>query len=317
MKFQYKGLKANLEKVAVREAEVERRLEQLRQQSPAIVQITNRLTQLGDEVVLDYAGTVDGVAFAGGTAQDQCLTLGSGMFIPGFEEQLIGKELGSEVSVHVTFPASYPHRELAGKPAHFACRIKAIQLRREYALDDTFAREVGKCNNMEEMRALMRESLRSYYDERSEQELLDRLLRQAAQNLNYTPKEEEIEQMLEQQMKTIEAQLAQKGLRLEDYCRFMSTTKEQLREDQRPEAVAQLKNQAVIRAIGELERLEATEKDMAAARNEICRSNRITPEQLNEVWDEAFRETVRMNIIGGKVLRLLRETALVTEFFTE
>lgn len=313
MEFQYKGLKANLERVTVTDSEIDRRLEQLRQQSPAITKITDRLTQLGDEVVLDYAGTCNGVAFEGGTAQDQCLTLGSGMFIPGFEEQLVGKEIGSDVIVSVTFPTAYPHKDLAGKDAEFACRIKAIQVRREYALDDTFAREVGHCENMEAMRAVMGESLRAYYAERSEQELLQRLMHQAAENLDHTPGEKELAEAMEQLLQTMEAQLAQKGLRLEDYCSFMGTTREQLLEDQRADAAEQLRVQAAIRAIAEAEQLDANEKEIADACDEICRMNNITAEQLQAVYDDAFAETVRMNVIGGKALQLLRENAEITE----
>ena len=313
MEFQYKGLKANLEKVTVTDTEIDRRLEQLRQQSPAITKITNRLTQLGDEVILDYTGTCDGVAFEGGTAQDQCLTLGSGMFIPGFEEQLVGQEIGSDVTVYVTFPTAYPHKDLAGKNAEFACRIKAIQVRREYELNDTFAQEVGHCENMEAMRVLMGESLRAYYDERSEQELLQRLMHQAAENLDHQPGEAEMAEAVEQQMQTMDAQLAQKGLHLEDYCRFMNTTMEQLREDQRPEALEQLRIQAAIRAIAEAEHIEAEEKEIADACAEICRLNNISAQQLQAVYDDAFAETVRMNVIGGKVLQFLRQNAEITE----
>lgn len=313
MEFQYKGLKATLEHVSVTDTEIDRRLEQLRQQSPSITRITDRLTQLGDEVVLDYAGTCDGVAFEGGTAQDQCLTLGSGMFIPGFEEQLIGCEVGSDVTVSVTFPTSYPHQALAGRDAEFVCRIKAIQVRREYALDDTFAREVGHCENLEAMRTAMGESLRSYYEERSEQELLQRLMHQAAENLNHQPDETALAEAMEQAVQTLEAQLAQKGLRLEDYCRFMNTTREQLLEDQRADATEQLRVQAAIRAIAAAEQLEASEKEIADACAEICRTNHITAQQLQSVYDDAFAKTVRMNVIGAKVLRLLRTYAEVTE----
>ncbi len=313
MEFQYKGLEATLEIVTVTDSEIDRRLEQLRQQSPAITKITDRLTQLGDEVVLDYAGVCDGVAFEGGTAQDQCLTLGSGMFIPGFEEQLIGKEIGSDVTVFVTFPAAYPQPTLAGREAVFNCHIKAIQVRREYALDDTFAREVGHCPNLEAMRAVMGESLRAYYAERSEQELLQRLMHLAAENLNHQPDAQAVSDAMEQALHTMEAQLAQKGLRLEDYCRFMNTTREQLLEDQRADAIEQLRVQAAIRAIAEVEQLQAEEQEIADSYAEICRTNHITEQQLQAVYDDAFAETVRMNVIGGKVLRLLREHAQITE----
>ena len=117
MEFQYKNLKGKLEHVEVTDSEVDRHIERLRQQSPAVTVITDRPSALGDELVLDYAGTCEGTAFEGGTAQGQTLTLGSGMFIPGFEEQLLGKRPNERVTVRVTFPENYPHEALAGKPA--------------------------------------------------------------------------------------------------------------------------------------------------------------------------------------------------------
>ncbi len=313
MEFQYKGLEAVYEKVTVTEEEIDRRMDQLRQQSPAITVITDRETELGDEVILDYIGTCNGVAFEGGSATDQSLVLGSGMFIPGFEEQLLGKECGASVTVTVTFPEAYPHKDLAGKPAEFACQIKEIRTRREYALDDTFAREVGHCENLAEMRELVGESLREHYDRRSEEELLDRLVRQAAATLDYTPTREELDRAVEEQLQTMEAQLAQRGLDLDAYCSFMGTTREQLREDMTPEAKHQLLVRATVEKIAELEQIEAEEEEIAEACVEICRMNSITPEQLEEIYDEDFAQAVRWSVIGTKALRVIRENAKITE----
>ncbi len=149
MEFQYKNLKGKLEHVEVTDSEVDRQIERLRQQTPEVTVITDRPSTLGDELVLDYVGTCDGVAFEGGTAQNQTLTLGSGMFIPGFEEQLLGKNAGDHVTVLVTFPENYPHEALAGKDAKFECDVHEIRQKKPYALDDTFAREVGRCESME------------------------------------------------------------------------------------------------------------------------------------------------------------------------
>lgn len=313
MEFQYKGLEAVYEKVTVTQEEVDRRMDQLRRQSPAITVITDRPTELGDEVILDYIGTCNGVAFEGGSAEDQSLTLGSGMFIPGFEEQLLGKETGASVTVEVTFPDAYPHKDLAGKPAEFACQIKEIRTRREYDLDDTFAREVGHCESLEEMRELVAESLQEHYDRRSEEELLDRLVRLAAETVDYTPSEEELQGAVEEQLQTMKAQLAQRGLELEAYCSFMGTTEEQLREDMEPEARHQLLVRATVEKIAQLENLEAEEEEIAEACVEICRMNSITPEQLEEVYDEEFAQAVRRSVIGTKALRLIRDNAKITQ----
>ena len=142
MHFTYKGLKAQLEKHAVTDAEVDRQLQRLLEQSPRIVLVDDRPTERGDEVILDYAGFCDGVQFPGGTAENQTLVLGSGMFIPGFEEQLLDKVPGENVTVKVTFPQQYHSQELAGKEAEFRCVIHQIRVKTPYQLDDVFAQEV-------------------------------------------------------------------------------------------------------------------------------------------------------------------------------
>ena len=159
MSFTYKGLQAQLEKYIVPDEEVERQLQRLLQQNPRVAVVTDRPTEVGDEVVLDYAGFCDGEQFAGGTAENQTLVLGSGTFIPGFEEQLVDKVPGEQVTVHVTFPEQYHSADLAGKAAEFRCTIHEIRVKTPYEMDDVFAKEVGNCENLTEMRQKMKESL--------------------------------------------------------------------------------------------------------------------------------------------------------------
>ena len=139
MSFTYKGLKAVLERHIVTDTEVERQIQRLQQQYPRVASVTDRATQLGDEVVLDFAGFCDGEQFPGGTAEKHTLVLGSGQFIPGFEEQLLDKVPGEKVIVKVTFPEKYTEN-LAGKDAEFQCVIHEIRVKTTYELDDTFAK---------------------------------------------------------------------------------------------------------------------------------------------------------------------------------
>ena len=181
MSFVYRGLKAKLEKHIVTEEEIDRQLQLLQQQSPRIRVIDDRPTRQGDEVVLNYAGFCDGVQFPGGTAENQTLVLGSGTFIPGFEEQLLDKVPGQEVSVKVMFPSQYHAPDLAGKAAEFRCKILQIREKSTYELDDVFAKEVGGCDTLEQMQQKLKESLQAYADERGEMDLQDRLLRKAGE----------------------------------------------------------------------------------------------------------------------------------------
>ena len=313
MSFVYRGLKATLTRHIVTDAEIDRQMERLQQQYPRIAVINDRPTASGDEVVLDYAGFCDGVQFPGGTAEMQTLVLGSGAFIPGFEDQLLDKVPGEEVIVSVTFPEQYHSADLAGKAAEFRCKIHEIRVKTAYELDDTFAKEVGGCETFEEMYQKMRESLQSYTDERGEMDLQDRLLRQAAMTLGFQPTEAQLKTELDEQMNNLKAQLAQQGLTIQMYCSFLNTTEEQLREDARANAEASLRNQAAIELIASLENLEASKEEIGEAVALIARQNNMTMEQLKPYYDAQFEAAVVRSVLTSKVMRLIRDTAEVTK----
>ncbi len=313
MEFTYKGLKAQLTKHTITDAEVDNQIERVRSQNPRIAVIKDRPTENGDEVVLDYAGYCDGVQFEGGTAQNQTLVLGSGMFIPGFEEQLLDKVCEEPVLVEVTFPTEYHAPNLAGKKAEFHCTIHEIRVKSQYELDDVFAQEIGGCYTFEEMREQLQKSMQEYTDQRGEMDLQDRLLRQAAATLDYTVSPEELEKSVTEQLQNMEAQLAQQGLNLQMYCQFMNTTEEDLRKDAYPAAEAALRNMAAVDKIVELEKLEATQEELAKALAAIARNNGITVEDLKDYYDEEFEKAVMRSVLTGKVMALIRENADVTE----
>ena len=313
MAFTYKGLRAKLERHMVTSEEVDRNLQRLLEQNPRIAEITDRPTEQGDEVILDYAGFCDGEQFAGGTAEDQTLVLGSGMFIPGFEEQLLDKVPGEEVVVKVTFPQQYHSEALAGKEAEFRCKLKAIRVKTPYELDDTFAKEVGQCESLEDMRKKMQESLQAYADERGEMDLQDTLLRMAADTLELTVSPKMLEEAVEEQLQNLRAQLAQQGLTLEMYCQFMSTTEEALREDLRPQAEFAIRSRAAIDEIVQIEGLTADEEDIGKALAIIARHNHITVDQLKEQYDAALEQAVINSALTGKVMQLIRANAIVEE----
>ena len=313
MAFTYKGLKAKLERHTVTEEEVNRQLQRLKDENPRFHEVTNRPTESGDEVILDYAGFCDGVQFPGGTAERQTLVLGSGMFIPGFEEQLLDKVPGEEVTVHVTFPEQYHAENLAGKAAEFRCKIHAIRIKSSYDLNDEFAKEVGGCDTLEEMKAKVKESLQSYTDNRGEMDLQDRLLQQAAATLDYTVDPNVLEDAVEQQLRNMQAQLAQQGLSLDMYCSFMGITKEDLHKDTYPAAEAALRREAAVEEIVRLENMKVTEQEIGEAIAIICRQNNMTVEEFKPYYDAEFEAAVKKSVLTSKVMQLIRSSAIVTE----
>ena len=312
MSFTYKGLKAQTSRHIITDEELDRQIEKLQSCNPRIAVVKDRPTAKGDEIVLDYAGFCDGEQFAGGTAQNQTLVLGSGMFIPGFEEQLIDKVPGEQVTVEVTFPQQYHSQELAGKDAEFRCTIHEIRVKTPYELDDVFAQEVGGCYTFEEMKEQLRKSLQEYTDERGEMDLQDQLLQQAAATLEMTVSPEELKKAIDAQMKNLEAQLSRQGLTIDMYCSFLGNTVEDIREEMKASAENSVKINAAIEKIVELKKLEATEEEIGQAISVICRQNNMTVEQLKPHYDAEFEQAVIKSVLTSKVMRLIRDAADVT-----
>ncbi len=313
MSFVYRGIEAELDRHIVSDLEVQRQLDRILEQNPKIQTVTDRAAQLGDEVILDYAGFCDGEQFAGGTAERQSLTLGSGMFIPGFEEQLVGAEIGQDVNVDVTFPEAYHAPNLAGKAAQFRCKIHEIRVKSTYEMDDTFAREVGGCESFQEFRDKLHRSMQAYSDHRSEVELQDNLMRKAAATLDFTPSDEQMAEAMEDQMDNLNAQLAQRGVTMEMYCRFMNTTEEQLKQDARAAAEMSLRTQAAVEQIVALENLVAEEDEINQAVALVAQQNNMTLEQLKPYYDAEFEAAIVRHVLTGKAMKVIRDYAVITE----
>ena len=313
MSFTYKGLQAQYSRHLVTSEEIDRQLQRLQQQNPRIALVDDRPTALGDEVILDYAGFCDGEQFAGGTAENQTLVLGSGTFIPGFEEQLLDKVPGEEVVVKVTFPEQYHAEALAGKEAEFKCKLHQIRVKTPYELDDVFAKEVGGCDTFDEMHQKMGESMQAYSDERGEMDLQDRLLRMAAETLEFEPSEKQIAEEVENQMQNMSAQLAQQGLSIEMYCSFMGIAEDSLRADMRANAENAVKMQAAIELIADLEQMEASKEEIGEALAIVARQNNMTLEQIKPYYDAEFEQALIRSVLTGKVMHLIRENAVITE----
>jgi len=312
MSFTYKGLEATYTRHMIEDHEVDQQMERLRQQTPKIVPVTDRAAARGDTIVLDYAGFCDGEQFEGGTAQGQKLVLGSNMFIPGFEDQLIGSWMGEDVTVYVTFPEKYHAPNLAGKAAEFRCTVHEIFTESTYELGDEFAKALG-LRDFEHLKEDLRASLQYFTDQRGELDLQDRLIRKAADTLDFHPSAEEIEASLDEQMDSLRSQLGQQGLSMEMYCRFSGKTEEQIREDTRNDAIQILRVRLTIDKIAELENITVTEEDIAGALEKICRKNKITMEQLRAGTDESFMDATKRNLLMQKVMQFVRNNAVVTE----
>ena len=312
MEFIYKGLEAEFDRHIVTDAEVDTQLQRLHQQTPKIKVITDRPAQNGDELVIDYEGWCGEEQFAGGTAQEQTLVLGSGMFIPGFEDQLIGANVGDKVDVNVTFPEQYHAENLAGQAAVFHCYVHEIRESSTYELDDEFAQALG-LESFDKLREALRESIQRYTDERGNMDLEDRLIRKAAQTLPFDPTPEQLDEALTEQMESLSAQLMQQGLSLDMYAQFTGKTIAELREEQKGDARENLRIRTAIEKIVELENITVSQEELTAAVADVANENHLTAEEMKPYLNDEFYAALQRSIEMKKVMKLVHESAVLTE----
>lgn len=309
--LQYKSLHAVLEHLTATDEQVAQQIDKLMEQNPRVLTVTDRPTQLDDEVVIDFKGFCDGEAFEGGEAEKYPLTLGSGAFIPGFEEQLVGKSVGEHVDVHVTFPESYPAPALAGREATFRCVVHEIRVKTRYESNDDFAREVGGFDSFAELESAVRARLQTYIDRQADAELKHRLMDQVIAGADFEVTDAQLEKAVDAEMRALEAQLGRQGLNLDAYLSFLGKTKEALREEMKPDARKNVLRQQAISEIARVEGIEADEASVAAAITEICRENHMTLEQLQPYCTDEFQASVTRSVIADKVLDCIRSNAVV------
>ena len=309
----YKGLKAVRVVQLVTDEQLAQQLEEIRRQYPLSTPITDRAAKLGDEVLIDYAGFVGDNQFEGGTAERQPLMLGSGTFIPGFEEQLVGAKVGDKVDVKVTFPQEYHATDLAGKEAVFHCTVHAITAKSLRELDDQFAKDIGMMNNLEEMKGALRAQMQQYADQVSDAQMRDQLLNAlVAECEELEVSDELIEAELDDAVKTVYQQLQQQGLTLDDYLQFCGRTLEDLRAELRPNATSTVKARLALQEVSRLENITVSEEEIEAEYQVFSRECGIPVEQLKQACGNDAIEALRKDVTMKKTIAVLVDNAEIT-----
>lgn len=252
----YKGLKVDKVSTRVTQKEVDEEIEKERERNARTIEVTDRAVQDKDEVTLDFEGFVDGVAFEGGKGEDYPLTIGSGSFIPGFEEQLIGAEIDKEVEVNVTFPKEYHSEELAGKDATFKCTVHTIKAKELPELDDEFASEVSECETMDAYRAEVKKNIKERKERTGKEKKENQAVDQAIENAQMDIPEAMIEFQVRQMADDFARRIQQQGLTVEQYFQFTGMTAEKMMEEMRPQAEKSIKTRLVLEAIVKLRTLK-------------------------------------------------------------
>ena len=310
---QYKGLKAVKKVAPVTEADVMKELENIRRQRTQSVPVEDRPAALGDEVIIDYAGFVGDYQFPGGTAEKQPLTLGSGMFIPGFEEQLVGANVGDQVDVNVTFPEVYHSAELAGKEAVFHCTVHEINEKRECQLDDEFARMFVGIESLEQMKQQLKAQMEEYAQLMAQNQVRDDLLKVLVEQIEEFDAEEAlVENEIRIALDGFKQQLQQQGMEFANWLKLTGRTEEQAHADLRPQAIATLKARMALEEICRLENITVTEAEIDATYEEVSKRYGMTAKQLRDTFGADNDDKVRKDICMKKAISYLESVADIT-----
>lgn len=308
----YKGIEVEKPTYTVEDADVDREIEQEREKNARFVGV-ERPVENGDRVILDYSGSVDGVAFDGGTAEEQMLVIGSGTFIPGFEEQIIGMRAGEEKNITVTFPQEYHAENLAGKEAVFAVKVRDVHVKELPALDDEFAKDVSEFDTLEELRAAKRKTMeeRAARNEKTARENLciKAVCDAATVEVPACMTDRQINYMLQD----MAYRLSMSGISLEDYCKYTGTDLEALRESYRTEAEARVKMQLVIEAVGKAEQIACTDEELEAEIAEYAAQNGTDVESFKAQLKEDDYDYLRDRKVAEKTIQLIVDNAVFTE----
>ena len=308
----YKGIEVEKPTYTVEDADVDREIEQEREKNARFVGV-ERPVENGDRVILDYSGSVDGVPFDGGTAEEQTLVIGSGTFIPGFEEQMVGMAVGEEKNITVTFPEEYHAENLAGKEAVFAVKVREVQVKELPALDDEFAKDVSEFDTLEELRASKRKTMeeRAARNEKTATEnvCIQAVCDAATVEVPACMTDRQINYMLQD----MAYRLSMSGISLEDYCKYTGTDIEALRESYRTEAEGRVKMQLVIEAVGKAEKIACTDEELEAEIAEYAEQNGTDVESFKAQLKEDDFDYLRDRKVAEKTIQLIVDNAVFTE----
>ena len=274
------------------------------------VEVTDRAAQDGDIVVIDFDGYVDDKPFEGGKAEKYNLTLGSGQFIPGFEEQIVGKNTGDEFDVNVTFPAEYHAAELAGKPAVFKIKLHEIKFNELPALDDEFAKDVSEFDTFAEYKADVKAKIQDRYNKQADGEVEEQLINALIEKLKAEIPEPMYVAETENFVRDFDGRLRMQGLDLKTYFKYTGLDLDALRKQMRPQAERQVKTRLALEKIVELEGIKPTDEEIAAEYDRIAKAYNMELDKVKEMVDEA---AIAEDVAVKKAVDLVKEKAVVTE----
>lgn len=307
---EYKGLEVDKVSTRVTQKEVDAKIQEEAEKNARTITVEDRAVQDGDEVVLDFEGFVDGVAFEGGKGENYPLTIGSGSFIPGFEEQLVGAEAEKEVEVKVTFPEDYHAEDLKGKEAVFKCTVHEIKAKELPEIDDEFAAEVSEFDTLEEYKADVKAKIKEQKAAEGKAKQEDQVVEQAVKNATYELPEAMVETQAEQMANDFAQRMQSQGLTMEQYFQFTGTTAEQMMEELKPQAVKRIETRLVLEAIAKAENIEISDEKLDEEIGKMAEAYKMEADKLKEFMGENEKKQMKEDMAVQEAITFLVDNAV-------
>ena len=307
----YKGIEISKVEYPVKDNDVEHELEHMQEHNARLITIEDRALEKGDISTIDFEGFVDGVAFEGGKAEGHELEIGSGSFIPGFEDQLIGMKIDEEKEIKVTFPKEYFSKDLAGKEATFKVKLHQIKKKELPKLDDEFAKDVSEFDTLAELKASIKEKIEKSNEQRAKYETEEAAIKAVCENAKLEIPSGMVELEIDNMLKDFEQRLSYQGLNLEQYLKMIGRTEEEMRKEYEEQAKEAIKSRLVLEAIIDAEKIEAKEEEIDAKLQEMAKNYGKKVEELNK--NENLKKYLSEGIKSEKALEFIVKNAKFAE----
>lgn len=307
----YKGVEVAKIDATITDEDVDNDIKATQTKNARMIEVDDRAVENGDIITLDFEGSVDGVPFDGGKGEDYELEIGSGTFIPGFEEQLVGAQIGADVDVNVTFPEEYHAPDLAGKAAVFACKVKEIKVRELPELDDDFASEVSEFETMAEYRDSVKAKLTEAAENKAKVETENAVIEKVVENAEVDIPEAMIEAQVENQINDFAQRLQYQGMNLDMYLQYTGSNIEAMKAQFRPQAEKQVKGSLVIEAVMKAEGITATDEEVEMELVDMSKKYNMELDKIKELVGEAERENMKKDLAMQNTITMMVNNAVV------
>lgn len=310
---EYKGVAVPVSHTEVTDEEVEAELKKEQEKNSRTITVEDRAAEKGDIVTIDFEGSVDGETFQGGSGKDYPLTLGSGTFIPGFEDQLVGAKAEDVVDVHVTFPEDYNSEELKGKAAVFKCTVHKIETKELPELDDDFAKDVSEFDTLEEYKNSLREDLKKKKEDEAKREKENAAVDKAVANAQMEIPDAMLDTQAAQMVDNFARRLSAQGMSMEQYMQYTGQNAAALQEQMKPQALKQIQTRLVLEKVAQVENIQISDERLEEEFEKMAKMYGMEKDKLKEILGDAEKDQMREDLAVQEAVTFLADNAVETE----